>query len=60
MKFIRTYLIEPELDEVIHGYKLYCFEDDDCIWEKFFRNREDAVDYGDRFVDGEFVDGFTL
>jgi len=58
MKFIRTYEIDAALDGPVHGYNLYCFEDDDCIWEKFFRNRSDAVDYGEKYLSGHFVEGF--
>lgn len=39
-------------------FELLCFEGDDCVWEQLFDSEKDARVYGDRFLDGEFKDGF--
>lgn len=58
MRFIRTYEIDADLDSVVHGYNLLCFEDDDCIFEKFFRDHAEAVNYGEKYLSGYFEKGF--
>jgi hypothetical protein len=60
--FIKTYDIDAEnlhLDEAVQSYKLYCYEDDDCVWEASFDNRSDAVDYGEKYLSGYFDNGFS-
>lgn len=47
-----------EIDESAEGYTLYCFEDEDCIWEENFKWRNDAFLAGEKFMFGEFADGF--
>ena len=41
-------------------FELLCFEGDDCIWEEMFETEAEAQAYGDRYLDGEFNDGFEL
>lgn len=56
---MRTYDVDPiEQENGFSGFKLYCFEDDDCIWEAYFLNKFDAEDIGDQFIEGKFEDGF--
>lgn len=41
-------------------FDLLCFEGDDCIWEQSFDSEAAAQAFGDRFLDGEFADGFAV
>ena len=44
-----------------HGrFNLYCYEDDDCVWEDEFNTEEEAQGYGTRYLNGEFKDGFEV
>jgi len=56
----RTYEIDLVLDETKAGYILLCFEDDDCVWEQFFRTdrKDDAEMMGENFVAGKYEEGF--
>jgi hypothetical protein len=50
-----------EKDEDHSGmYNLFCFEDDDCVWQDRFKTEDKAVAYGIRFLDGEFKNGFEI
>lgn len=40
-------------------FELLCYDGDDCIWEQMFDSEQEAQTYGDRFLDGEFEDGFV-
>jgi hypothetical protein len=39
---------------------LYCFEEDDCVHEQFYRNSDDAHYVGHKFLDGCYVKGYIL
>lgn len=56
----RSYDIDVciESDKARVGFMLYCYEDDDCIWEQFFVNSEKARKIGEKFLDGCYYDGF--
>lgn len=41
-------------------WDLYCYEDDDCVWEDEFKTHDEAQAYADRFLNGEFKDGFEI
>lgn len=41
-------------------YDLYCYEGDDCVWEDEFKTHDEAQAYADRFLNGEFKDGFEI
>lgn len=41
-------------------FTLYCYEGDDVVWEDSFGSEEAAKGYGNRYLDGEFVDGFEV
>ena len=40
------------------SFELYCYEDDDVVWEDEFKTEVEALAYGNRFLNGEFKDGF--
>ena len=44
---------EIDFDEEKSEYKLYCFEDDDCIWEDTFKRHNEAFLTGEQFICGE-------
>lgn len=56
----RSYDIDPVLEEFPGrcGFQIFLFEGDDCVWEDFFATKEDAVDFGEDFLEGWFRDGF--
>lgn len=58
----RTFEIDAVLEEFPGhaGYKLYCFEDDDCVYDCLFPTRREAEYFGRRFVNGDFKDGFLI
>ena len=37
------------------GFMLYCFEDDDCVWEQFFNDSDEAHKFGHRYLDGCYM-----
>ncbi len=41
-------------------FELLCFEGDDCIWEQLFDTAEEAQVHGDRYLNGDFNDGFEV
>lgn len=41
-------------------FELLCFDGDDCVWEQVFDTAEEAQVYGDRYLDGDFNDGFEV
>lgn len=41
-------------------FELHCFEDDDCIWEQVFETEDEAAQFGTRYLDGEFKEGFPV
>jgi hypothetical protein len=51
---ILSYFVDPVLEEFL----VFCFEDDDCVWEQFFATKEDAEEFGRDYVAGYFADGF--
>ena len=57
---VRSYDVSVYLDENLFGFYLLCFEDDDCVYEKFFRDRSDAERVGEKFLDGIYVKGYDL
>jgi len=55
----RSYFIDPVLDESgFYGYRIFCFEDDDCVWDEYFATQGDAEVFGEDYISGCFVDGF--
>ncbi len=55
---VKSYEVDIVLDEKWVGFVLTCWEDDDCVWEEFFDDSEDAHAQGNRFLDGQYVRGF--
>lgn len=55
---MRSYDIDVCIEKNRVGFMLYCFEDDDCIWEQFFVDSNKARKLGEKFLDGCFYDGF--
>lgn len=49
-----SYEIDAVLEEFpgTFGYRIYCFEDDDCIDTNFFATKSEAEEYGDAFISG--------
>lgn len=41
-------------------FELLCFEGDDCVWEQMFDSEQEAMAYGDRYLNGEFNEGFAV
>lgn len=41
-------------------YELHCYENDDCVWIDNFDTEIEALAYSDRFLNGEFKEGFEL
>lgn len=57
---VRSYEVDVYLDENLFGFYLMCFEDDDVVYEQFFRDSGDAHAMGHRFLDGKYVKGYPL
>ena len=57
---VRSYDVSVYLDENLYGFYLLCFEDEDVVYEQFFRDSDDAHAMGQRFLDGLYVKGFPL
>lgn len=57
---VRSYEVEFSLVDNRAGFMLYCFENDDCVWEQFFLDSVDAHAMGNRFLDGLYVKGFPF
>jgi len=57
---VKSYDVSFEMVDNRAGFMLYCFEDDDCIWEQFFVNSDDAHMIGQRFLDGLYIRGFPV
>lgn len=55
---VRSYEVDFSVVDNRVGFMLYCFEEDDCIWEQFFLDSEDAHTHGNRFLDGCYVRGW--
>jgi hypothetical protein len=56
---MRAFEIDLHVTEKAAGWMLLCFEDDDCIWEEFFRDRSKAEAQGNKYLDGTFIQGFV-
>lgn len=41
-------------------FEVLCYEGDDCIWEQVFETEDKANRFGERYLDGEFRDGFPM
>lgn len=52
---VRSYEVDVYLSEKWVGFILTCFEGDDCVYDEFFDNSEDAHEAGNRFLDGCYV-----
>lgn len=57
---VRSYEVDFSVVDNKAGFKLYCFEDDDCVWEQFFVDSIDAHKTGHRFLDGCYVRGWPV
>lgn len=49
-----------EFNKIEGTFDVYCYEDDDCIWEEKCETEEQAKAYGNRYLNGEFNDGFEV
>ena len=56
---VRSYDVDFYILDNRAGFMLYCFENDDCVWEQFFVDSDDAHKTGHRFLDGCYVKGFA-
>lgn len=52
---IRSYEVALCLEKDRVGFNLYLFEDDDCIWEEYFTNKNNAEKRGEKYLDGKDV-----
>lgn len=52
---VRSYEVDFYVLDNRAGFMLYCFENDECVWEKFFVDSTDAHMTGHRFLDGYYV-----
>ncbi len=57
----KSYYIEdaPENVTVLgesyqNGYIVHCYEDDDCIFTKYFADRNRAVKFGNKYLDSDW------
>lgn len=54
---MRSIMIDSDDDS---RYNLFCYEGDDVIWEQTFNTQADAVAFGNRYLNGEFKQGFEV
>ena len=52
---VRSYEVDFYVLDNRAGFMLYCFENDECVWEQFFVDSTDAHKTGHRFLDGYYV-----
>jgi hypothetical protein len=52
---VRSYDVDFSVVDNRAGFMLYCFEDEDCVWEEFYLDSYDAHKIGQRFLDGYYV-----
>jgi hypothetical protein len=57
---IRSYDVDFYVLDNRAGFMLYCFEEDECVHEQFYRNSDDAHFVGHKFLDGCYVKGYVL
>jgi len=57
---VKSYDVDFYILDNQAGFMLYCFEDDDCVHEQFFRDSDDAHFVGHKFLDGCYVEGYIL
>jgi hypothetical protein len=57
---VRSYDVDFYILDNQIGFMLYCFEEDECVWEQFYRNSDDAHYVGHKFLDGCYVKGYIL
>lgn len=57
---LRSYDVDFDIVDGRAGFMLYCYENDDCVWEQFFLDSTDAHNMGNRFLDGLYIRGFPL
>jgi len=62
LKMHKSYIIDAVLEEFPGrcGWLLFCFEDDDCVWEQFFATKNEAEIFGEDWVNGLFREGFPI
>jgi len=56
----RSYFVDSVVEQFSKGYgwQIFCFEDDDCIWDQLFTSKEKAEEFGKDYVNGVFSNGF--
>jgi hypothetical protein len=57
---VKSYDVSFEMVDNRAGFMLYCFEEDDCVHEQFYRNSDDAHYVGHKFLDGCYIEGYIL
>jgi hypothetical protein len=57
---VRSYDVDFYVLDNRAGFMLYCFEEDDCVHEQFYRNSDDAHYVGHKFLDGCYIEGYVL
>ena len=57
---VRSYDVDFSVVDNQVGFMLYCFEEDECVHEQFYRNSDDAHYVGHKFLDGCYVKGYIL
>lgn len=57
---VRSYEVDINLEEDRFGFILLCYEDDDCVYDQFFRSSDDAHLMGQRFLDGLSIENVSL
>jgi hypothetical protein len=55
----RSYDIDIFIEEFgLSGYHCYCYEGEDCIWIQPCPTENEAITFGDDYVNGLYIDGF--
>jgi hypothetical protein len=57
---VRSYEVDFSVIDNKAGFMLYCFEDEDCVWEQFFVDSSYAHAMGSRFLDGCYIKGVPV
>jgi hypothetical protein len=50
----RDYRVDLVLDETLSGYQVFCLEDDEVVFDEFYRDEAEAVEVGQEWVEYGF------
>lgn len=54
----KSYDVDFSIVDNRAGFMLMCFEDEDCVWQQFYLDSDEAHTIGHRFLDGLYIHGF--